>query len=177
MLECPLGQVYVHARRGWEPRSRESAVSELMARLGWIMGDLLTEVEKTPLRALIPWFEARVEELTGQEPVARIVTNYLSAAARYYGSLTPRPDSRDRREAARRLLRPQPRALENGADSAPDRFPPLTAHGNNYLQLSFLAPEHAPQTQAERPSLSAIESVPPTPAPLTDADLEELLGW
>ena len=146
MLPGPVGgMVYVHARRGWEPRPQEAAASELMARLGWIMGDLLSEVVTSPLHALSPWFGDRIAELAGQESVALVVSNYLKAAARYYGSLAPIPDARNRREAARRLLAVSaPTAIECAAPPAP-------------------APAPAP---VER-----------QPGALTDAEVEELLGW
>ena len=160
MLPRSETEVYVHSRLGWEPRSRESATMGVVARLGWIMTDLLSEVDATPLSALNPWFGERHAELMGQESVSRIMLNYLSAAARYYGALSPRPDAHDRREAARRILQA----------SAPS----LEYEGRAILRAPALTED---RPQAPPPRRAQPMERPVANRALTDAEVEELLGW
>ena len=170
ILPGPGEDVYVHSRRGWELRSRESAAAELVARLGWVMVDLLSEVESTPLHALTPWFEERHAELTSHEPVARIMANYLLAAKRYYSALQPRPDAHDRREAARRILRTPPPELKNKGKTVQTQLPALKAEVSQ--------PGHP--TADHQKNEKALEHRPESGTPgqtLTDAEVEELLGW
>ena len=146
ILPGPGGQVYVHARRGWEPRPRAQVEQDLVARIGWVMADLLYEAAATPLQALRPWFESRHAELAGEEAVAEIMRNYAAASARYYGGQQPRPDAQDRREAARRIVSAltQPAITREAG-----RMPPAPGRGEG----------------------------PADQEPLTESDLEELLGW
>jgi hypothetical protein len=152
ILPGQSGAVWAHERAGWARQDKKTAARALRDRIAAILDDQLDGAGETPLVALRPWLRERKSELC-PEGADRIMANYLAAAERYYAALAPRPDTHDRREAARRIL------LTPALGPAIEHLPPPC------------------------PAIEIIQEPPPVPSKgasppvLTDEDLAELLGW
>ncbi len=154
------GEVYAHEREaGWVPWPRDRAAEAILRRASWAIDSRLRDVPDTPLVALRPWLRERLPEVLsspqGREAAERVIWHYAQAASRYYSALPRVQDPHDRKEAARCLI----------MGEAPQRINPRQSLA--YAPVSVEGRLHGP----EKAALTA-----PQPA-LTDAELEEMLGW
>jgi len=121
-------EVYVHDGPGWVLRPSLTVSKDLFRRMAAILDDLLDGVPPdTPLLAIRPWLKDRLPEVlesdAGQESAKRILFQYSAAAYQYFVDLPPRPNPRDRREIARKIvceeLGPPARAIATDSVASP----------------------------------------------------------
>ena len=145
------GRLYAHEHEaGWVEWPRERAASALLRRAASALDDRFYDMPGTPLVALRPWFGERLPEVLSSpsgREAAERVLSHYAAAAARYYGSLPQVQDPHDRKESARRLL---------AGEPQLRYDPLAATVIN---------------EEGRPAL-----VHP-PRDLTDAEVEELLGW
>lgn len=101
-------EVYVHTRLGWEALPIEEASMIQAEHIASILTDCLAAtLPTTPARSLITWLAPGAEAIQLISRSGEVLSRYLIAATRYYGTLR-RLSPTDRRQMAKELLSQPP---------------------------------------------------------------------